>query len=275
MSAIAAGWYAMTTYRSEEYCPHFQAILTASIANGDTLVTRTRCKMWSCEFCAARNREIWRAWLIDNVNKKAGAWSWFTITAHSKKRGERASLTNLRGAWDKLIKRMKRHLGKFEYVRVYEKHKDGSYHAHALISAHFGDIRVRCSNDGSETKYSVWLANAAKECGLGYYTHADDIPLTQHAGYIVSYISKYIVKIDASFKRELGRVRHIQASQGFGAIESLPELDWSMRSGIYLDDVIAHENAGTLIKDINTGEIVTEYNFVTTYIYPQEFDHRA
>lgn len=245
------------------------------MSGNERRLVRLRCKQWTCEYCAAKNREIWRAKLIHHINETKGAWAWITLTAHSKKRGERASIKNLREGWTKIYNKLKYKFGGFSYARIYEKHQDGSYHIHAIISISFDDIHERQSSDGSTTTYSLWLAQAAKDAKIGYYTHAANIPteFSQHAGFIASYITKYIVKLDTVTKNELGRVRHIQVSQNWIEKEVVVSGAWAFKSGVYLDDIVELDE-GNYYKDINTQHIITIEDFKDTYIYPPEFDHR-
>lgn len=257
------------------YCKNFQAVLKTVDKNGNYLVTRTRCKRWTCSYCAMRNRSVWNARLIDHINKTGGKWCWFTLTAHSKARGASKSVNNLREAWDKLIKRMKRKFGKFDYCRVYEPHADGSYHAHVIASFHFGDIVQRKSKNNKNVNYSKWLAKTAKELKLGYYTHADDIKSDMHGGYVASYITKYIVKLTPEQHKEIGRIRHIQTSQGWAKLNVETEYKWEVKTGIYVNDMIEAFEENKSIMDINTGEKITWDDFTDNYVYPPEFNSDA
>lgn len=253
-----------------EFCPNFRAILVAETATGDYLCVRTRCKMWSCPYCAAKNQKMWRARLINHIEKTGGVWTWFTLTAHSKKRGIH-SLQNLRSVWDTLIKRMKRKYGKFQYCRVYERHKDGSYHLHAIASFHFGDIKERrARKDGTRTKYSAWLKTNASQLKLGYYTHADDIKV-EHSGYIASYVTKYMTKFFAGQKSEIGCIRHIQVSQGWMKMTEENLLDWHIKSAIFVSDYETAWKSGKTITDIQTGERLSWDTFAEHIMYPHEF----
>lgn len=264
---------------TEIFCANFQAIVTAIDSEENTrLLARTRCKMWSCEYCAERNRKIWQARVIGHINNNNGLdWSWFTLTAHSKKRGKKLSLENLRGAWEKIIKRIQRKYSsveKIHYCRVYEQHKDGSYHIHCIISIKFDDIKERVNKKtGEKTKYSVWLQKTAREMKLGYYTHAANFE-GKHAGYIAGYVTKYMTKLTPEFKSELGRVRHIQTSQGWLDYENENELSWELKAGYYENELLTDMENKTKVLDVQTGEFITFDNFQDTYIYPSEFDHR-
>jgi len=257
-----------------QYCPNFQMVLVAKTPQ-KIFVSRTRCKMWTCEYCASTNRSQWQARLIDHIENSDNDWSWFTLTAHSKKRTSKASLENMRGSWDTLIKRAKRRYGKFAYCRVYEKHKSGAYHLHCIRSGHFGDIKTRTQRDGKKVLYSAWLSDTAKSLKLGYYTHASDLDRNDHGGYIASYVVKYLAKLSVETKSELGRVRHIQCSQNWPKLtEKSPELDWSLETGFYELDFWDAVEAKQHVVDIQTGERLTSDNFLDTYIYPRSLDHR-
>lgn len=234
-------------------------------------VAQIGCGQWSCEYCAQKLTSMWRARIINAINELGGLWTWFTITAHSKTRGGYASITNLRNAWEKLVKRMKRKFGKFAYVRVFEQHKDGSFHIHAIASFHFGDIKTRVSKAGTKnetkTTYSSWLASTAKELKIGLYTHADDIDDTKHAGYVSSYVTKYMTKMSGDFIKFIGRVRRIQASQN---LPKLPKKGkWEFRRDLTLGVAIEIKKSGKEIIDVSTGEIIdAKYWSDDTYLYP-------
>lgn len=255
-----------------DFCSNFQALLVG-IDGDKLLIARTRCKMWTCPHCATVNQKMWRARIIQHISdNKELNWTWFTLTAHSKKRGI-ASLANLRQAWDTLMKRMKRKFGKFQYCRVFERHKDGSFHLHAIASFWFGDIKERKSRkDGTKTKYSVWLKTNASELKLGYYTHADDIE-TSHAGYIASYVTKYMTKLSDIAKDEFGRIRRIQVSQGWTKWAKASEsMTWQLEGGIFEQDLDNAYREKLTYIDINTGEELNYDNFVDHIVYPPEFD---
>lgn len=250
-------------------CDNFNAILTTTTAENQRWIVPARCKQWTCSYCAQRNRAIWQARIIDHINKNSELqWSWFTLTAHSKKRGEEKSLANLRGAWDALIKRIKRKyssVDKIHYCRVFEKHKDGSYHLHCIISIHWQDLRIRQSKDGSKVSYSAWLAKSARELKLGYYTHAANFD-EQHAGYIAGYVVKYMTKHEA--KSDFGRVRHIQTSQGWTNEKPQSEYDWKIWEAYTMTDWIIDEYHKRQVVNLSNKEIVTSDMFLDGKTYP-------
>jgi len=254
------------------FCPNFQALLVG-IDGNNLLIVRTRCNMWTCPYCATVKQKMWRARIIQHINDNPDEkWTWFTLTAHSKARGLK-SLANLRRAWDTLMKRMKRLYGKFQYCRVFERHRDGSYHLHAIASFHFGDIKERrAKKDGTKTKYSVWLKKNATSLGLGYYTHADDIE-RNHGGYIASYVTKYMTKLSDAARTEYGRIRRIQVSQGWTKWNKPDEtMTWQVESGIFEQDMWQAAKDNLTYVDVQTGERLTYDNFIEHIVYPPEFD---
>lgn len=254
------------------YCDKYRGILSG-IDGNDRKLIRLRCKMWSCRYCAEINRNIWRARIIAHINEIGGNWSWFTLTAHRQKRGSKLSLQNLRDATDKLFKRIRRKFGKVHYCRVFEKHKDGSYHLHCIISVHFDDIKTRHQKDGKKVKYSAWLKKTATELSLGYYTHADNFE-GEHAGYIAGYVAKYLTKIDNEFRQELGRVRHIQTSQNWynkKPDNPTPHIHWDWKNGYHWTDYLwdTEANGLVLVIDItNDDYLITLDDFEDDIQYP-------
>lgn len=287
------------------HCPHFKALAVKQTTETKIPFIRLRCGMWTCEYCAEKNRSIWRARIINHiVQNSEKEWSWFTLTAHSKARGAFRSITNLRRAWDKLIKRMKRKYGEFDYVRIFEQHKDGSYHIHCICSIYFDDIYYRVSRKGKKAgvpvPYSMWIKYAAMDLKTGMYTHAEnfadrflaianvknevgqkegiDQTVTEfeikamQAGLVASYITKYATKQTPEFKDEIGRVRTIQTSQGWLRPEKQKDAaKWTLWHGIHERDVLEAMKNHQILVQVDTKYEVTFDDFIETYIYPPDF----
>lgn len=287
------------------YCSNLNALAIKKTQDPDIPFARLRCGMWTCAFCAEKNRSIWRARLINHIMQNIHkSWSWFTLTAHSKARGAFRSIKNLRNAWDKLIKRMKRKYGDFDYVRIFERHKDGSYHIHCIASLYFDDIAYRVTRNGKKAgvpvPYSQWLKKTAIKLKTGMYTHAEnfadkfanierikgeiakkeeiDHTVTEleikamQAGLVASYITKYVTKLEPEFKAEIGRIRHIQTSSKWirPEKEDNPE-KWEFKLGIYYKDVDRAFDNGQRYVQVDNKYIVTHDDFINTYIYPSDF----
>lgn len=160
------------------------------------------CGMWSCESCGARNAKRWIARVIDGCNSlKADNWHFATITAHKKWRGSRSSLKNLRANWHKLRKRMARMAKKqgeeLYYARVWEAHKDGSFHLHLITNV---PLTTR------------WLKDNAAECGLGYQAKFDEVV---NAGQAAGYVSKYMLKAMPNATHYPKGTRRIEVSRNW------------------------------------------------------------
>lgn len=144
------------------------------------LFQKGTCKMWACESCGARNAKRWIARIIKGCNTHADDWYFCTMTADENWRGKNSSLKNLRRNWPKLRKRLarlaKKHGVELFYVRVWEAHKDGSFHMHLV------------TNFPVTTK---WLKDNAKTCGMGYQARSEK---AKNPGQVAGYISKYMVK---------------------------------------------------------------------------------
>ena len=184
------------------------------------LLTRPACKCWNCIACAARNTKRWIARIINHVNKSdaPGGWFMFTLTAHEKWRGTDASIKNLRQGWKKLYNRMRYEFGVSDYVKVWEMHKDDSFHLHGLI-------------DTKLTK--KWLKRNARETGMGYQVDISDV---DNPGKIAGYISKYFLKSESNVndKRQFPKnLRRIEVSRSWTKLPDLNAdtmLEWFVQS---------------------------------------------
>lgn len=143
------------------------------------ILVKATCKMWNCPTCAARAAKFWIAKVINGVNKLGGNWYFFTITSNRYFRGTR-SIKAIREGWKKLYNRILALYGKdassLYYVKVWEQHKNGTFHLHLL--ANFPITRK-------------WLKDNAHGCGLGYQAHVKSI---DNAGQVAGYMAKYTLK---------------------------------------------------------------------------------
>ncbi len=169
--------------------------------------------MWACPECALKNVKRWIARIIDGINSLGGDWYFLTVTAHKWWRGEK-SLINLRANWHKLRKRLARlakKLGvKLEYVRVWEHHKDGSYHLHLI------------ANVPATTK---WLKDNSAKCGMGFMAHRDELV---NAGQAAGYVAKYMLKqsSDDTLHDFPKGARRIEVSSGWVKWYEKESEDW-------------------------------------------------
>lgn len=251
------------------YCKKFQAVLITEDAPDNDLVAYARCKMWSCPHCAEVNRSQWRMRVFQASEVlESPHWSFITITAHSRMRGE-ASLRNLQDKWPALRKRLKRKYGAFHFVRVYELHADGSWHLHALLNFHFDDLYERKRRDGTTTGVMVskQIRDTAKEIGLGWYTHAENMRTPQGAAvYITKYMTKSMADIPSG-------IRRIQTSQGFPKLQKDgADYKWRLQDGIYEDDMMHAWRRGRDVYNVSEKRLMTADDFVATNKYHLEMN---
>lgn len=199
------------------------------------LVHRASCKQWDCPACGARNARRAIALCINHINAVGGQWYFVTITAHEKWRGKELSLQNLRRNWHKLRKRMRdQNGGHFDYFRVYEFHKDGSWHMHLITNCEL-PFTSRVAPDGRIKHRSNWLKENARSSGLGFMT--DYQPL-DNAGFAAHYVAKYMTKSTENAENWLKGMRRYQTSQGWAKLPDLHEetdFDWQyIESGAHI-----------------------------------------
>jgi hypothetical protein len=260
------------------YCPAFSGIAVKGELNEDNqrLLSRLRCKSWSCDFCAAGNRARWQAFLLDVLPAISEIWSFHTLTLPDwlRKRADFspedktiASLALIRGNWDKLMKRLKRQVGAAQYFRVFEKHGDGVLHVHFLLSHtiphdELKKVTPKPSKKNPEPEpyyYWRWLKDNAPECGFGYMTASENLIDPQKA---VGYTTKYMTKEDLYIGEMLGkyRVRRFQSSQGIGSQDDWGRGEdfWEVKSFVEQDAIEQESyydlNLKTIIKESMLGK---------------------
>jgi len=222
-------------------------------------VARLRCKMWSCDYCATQNRLIWRAHMIDVINRLGGVWSFLTVTAHPNAHKAAKSLLNLRQGLDKLMKRLRRKYGDFEYIRVYERHKSGQFHAHIIA-------RI---NDESDKDAKKWLKANSAECGMGHQADFQTIRVRDDAtagGLVAAYVCKYLTKDAQNLGDMPKNLRRIQTSRGIGVPRN-PESDKDWK---YAPKGVSWQDRAAVLDlyDVSTGEHIGMDWFNNAAYYP-------
>lgn len=260
------------------YCPSFKG-LALSTNTDEKLLARLRCKQWSCPYCGEKNRSIWKAHLLSVLPELSREWSFLTLTCMPSVHRKKKTLEFIIGNFDKLMKRLKRLWGSFHYVRVYEKHQSGQFHAHLLISGipedalektAWGLKKGRKNKVYKGVRYSQYK-KALTGLGFGFmcdYTPIIDFakmsPVPPHVA--VGYVTKYLTKNMDNLPKG---TRRIQASQGIGFPRSLDDekgLEWVIRGGVYERDIDAHG----IILDISTGHEISYDDFLyEDAIYPR------
>jgi hypothetical protein len=234
-----------------EICENFTGWLVGSKPH-ETIVTRLRCKQWTCSYCAEQNARQWRAIIIDAVNKIGGQWYMLTLTAHRNATKRATSLKNIQSGWKLLIDRMRRiNGGKFDYVRVYETHKNGRVHLHAMVNWIAPDYKPpKIKSDPG----SRWIKDNAVQCGLGHQVKYELIK--GHAGLCAAYVTKYLTKHLAVLPEG---TRRVQTSQGFKQPTDMKpsEYTWTKQERITDRELVFLWTEGITVIDMQLNSVIT------------------
>lgn len=196
----------------------------------EAFVTKASCKSWSCPECSARMGKKWIAIALDHINKTGGDWYFMTLTSHKKVRTPRGSKKVLAHGWRKLSLRMKRAYGRFDYLRVWELHKDGAYHHHYILNCPIPHKRYYDSRKKQYRFTCNWLKKNASECGMGYM--CDFRPIYNPA-FVAGYVAKYTLKQAAPdvARHWVKGTRRIETSLSWSRLpkdETYSQIDWQL-----------------------------------------------
>lgn len=258
-------------------CKNYIKVAYTLTGPKEALLTRLRCKKWSCEYCAAKNAATWQYWLIKRLPEISDDWYFITLTAHSRKRSEYASLANIRDNIDRLIKRCKRVWGDdIEYVRVFEPHpSSGAVHVHFIMTGITPYVVPGCSvklrpmavgvlsRKGIRGTWSAqtWFKKTCHELGMGYMADVQRIiGDTQKTAF---YITKYLTKDQGSLN--IPYLRHVQVTRGIGSPEFDANYQWTPVSYITAK---TFPEANTRVTDLDTGFVVDNNFWEHTGYYP-------
>lgn len=197
------------------YCPRIKTLIGSWDAKpGFLAIVRMRCRQWDCPYCATKNADQWRGHLLhafcDLMTEKHWIFVTLTVPPELHRLSPDVSLKRLKKAWDKLYDKL-RYLGKgrLSYVLVFETHKSGIFHAHALcdLGEHYDKYTVwdfsnmeRSEKIDAEKMHPVclWLSKKAVDTGLGWVCHVTRIQEGQsgkdNARLAVGYATKYFSK---------------------------------------------------------------------------------
>lgn len=253
-------------------CPNFNLIVWKR-ETGRVVMSRLRCKQWSCDYCAKQNREMWRSHLKKRIGKLGGEWWFITITAAEWYREAAKSLENLRRGLDLLFKRIRRVFGKVEYVRVYETHKTGVFHGHVIMSNLSGRVAYGRARSGQRSfkptekrgmetwSLSTWFKKTCRACKMGYMVDVQKVDGIQK---VVNYVCKYITAEKQDFS--VRGLRRIQCSQGIGSANARqPGKGWIVAQHVWAGDV-----RGMPVYDTNLKIEINPSFWHENMVYPPE-----
>jgi len=240
------------------HCKRLHAIVVTT--KDDALLARLRCKQWDCQYCSGRNRAAWRKAIYTFLaNNPSIAWSFHTFTMpksiHANK-DVQGSVHIIKKYWQRLMQRLQRKYGKFEYVRVVEMHKSGIPHIHLMAGFRIPKEDLSKHKDPKK-QYIKWLKKAlnSKELPFGYIVNNQNA--TGKDAQITKYITAYMTKAETELYDllKLEKMRIVQTSRGIKSplSHSESEQEWVMRLTISGLDILARGEFFDLNKKKSIG----------------------
>jgi len=158
----------------------------------DIQIIPVRCGSWDCEYCGPYKRGLLISKLLRCKPQRA-----ITITCSSLDFDTALQQTDvMKDAWQKLVKRIRRRFGPFEYILIWELHTSGRPHAHALMRGCYLPLK--------------WLRKNWQDLTRSWNIEIRKIGNTQQD---VAHLAKYLGKGQATTSKVLKGRRLIQASK--------------------------------------------------------------
>jgi len=177
--------------------------------------------------------------------KVSSEWWFVTLTAHEKKRTPENSLENIRSNIDRLFKRLRRIYEKVDYVRVYEVHKKGAFHAHLVVAGLSERLQKHTTPAGVEywrptllqrgnNNWSIktWFIRTCREFEMGYKV---DVQKVHELSQVTRYIVKYLTKDAQNFS--VKHLRRVQTSQRVGGLRTTGDGTWRIGARVFRQSV--------------------------------------
>lgn len=265
-------------------CENFTGYLIGT-KSGSAIRVRLRCKQWSCEYCAAINANQWQGHLlntVDKMTKSDGGWMrWYllTVTADGQNRTAHGSAASLQAHWNvirQLFSDQTKKMGqRMSYVRVFESHKDGSMHLHAIVrSVALGNAWVdsrraakayRALQAGKSIRPNEFTTRlkgyTMSKSGLGFMSEI--VPIVAYDGYndvavIAAYVVKYLTKECQSFDLPKGARRIVTSrDMKFVDVSQSSEYKWRHVEEFTADDLYYLLKEYPEVYDVNENRAVT------------------
>lgn len=227
------------------HCEFFSLVVFKQTTPNTVLMKRLRCGSWQCPYCAKENRRLWADHLKRRLPQVSPTWWFITLTAHQNKRTPENSLDNIRSNIDRLFKRLRRIYAKIDYVRVYEVHKQGAFHAHLVVSglservqaftSRTGAIGFRATvSDRGNGNWSIktWLSRTCHDLQMGYKV---DVQKVAELSQVVRYVVKYLTKAAQNFT--VRNLRRVQTSQRVGGLRRRGDGTWRVAARVFRQSV--------------------------------------
>lgn len=222
-------------------CPNFNMYAYRRDKVRGWIAFRLRCKSWRCPYCAIENQKMWRKHLKRKIISIGGTWYFGTITAPSWDRTPERTLQVIRQNFDRFMKRLRRVFKHgVHYVRIYEKHENGAFHLHVVMSGLSSRVECYRSGTGSiafrpktdrdkEGTWSIktWWKKTLAKCGCGYIADIKHIPAVQAIGYVTEYMTKQAQDY------HVPNLRRIQTSRAIGSPKEASVEIWAVSGAIW------------------------------------------
>lgn len=161
---------------------------------GDLVIVPTLCHKWSCPYCA--NERFLRVRALARAGKPERL---ITLTLRPAPGvGLRCQISNLRLCWRRLLQRLRRQFGPFEWLSALELTKNGTPHMHVLQRGAYIP--------------QAWLSQAWKAYTGAYIVHirkVDQVPGS------VAEVTKYLAKTAAALELSAPHVPVFTHSRGW------------------------------------------------------------
>lgn len=200
---------------SQDYCGR-GAVLGASPDLSELVVIPIRCKSWDCKPCSKRKAYAASMRIASGMPTK-----FITLTHKPDQRlTSPEAFAHAKAALSRLVKRIRRQFGVFEYCAIWELTKAGNPHVH---------IAARCAYIPQP-----WLSHAWRILAGAPIV---DIRAVKSPHRIASYVIKYMLKSPALTVNALGGGRLIQVSQHYlpDAKQSDHERTWEKWTWKWID----------------------------------------
>jgi len=222
-------------------CPNFNKIAYRHDERRGWIMFRLRCKSWRCPYCAIENQKMWRKHLKCKIIDLGGTWWFGTITAPSWDRRPEATLYTIRLNFDRFMKRLNRVFKTgVQYVRIYEKHEDGAFHMHIIVSGLSERVERYIAPTGSTAfrpttaarkagtwSIKTWWKKTLSKCGCGYIADIKEIPAVSAIGYVTEYMTK------SAQDYHVKNLRRIQTSRAIGSPNKRSNERWDVVGFLY------------------------------------------
>lgn len=174
------------------------AVVAYSASRNQVVVMPALCRSWQCPRCSVVKRAQWADLVVRGKPDRFITLTCDPALFHSPA----DALQQMRKAWSRLVQKIRKQYGAFEFVRVWELHKSGYPHIHAAV----------------RSKYipQDWLSQTWQALGVGKVV---DIRKVHNPKYSARYVAKYLGKTVGDMARMLQGTRIITKSRNWAPPE--------------------------------------------------------